>query len=478
MVFKLMNDGMPKFLLIAGASIAALTLGFMAFSRPWYFTSQTYLGGLILLEFLLAALWFYQRVFFPVIIVAFLLAGVDLPVGAVWTEARWLFLAVGALAGAFIALKDRRHHFGAFHAVACFVVLTALMSATVSRYPNIALLKVLSIFLLFLYAGTGARIAVAGRENRFFNGLLLGCEIFVGVTAAFYLAGIGAMGNPNSLGAVMGVVAAPILLWGFLMGDEPSVRHRRGVLFALCMYLGFVSHARAGLAAALISCGLLCLALRKYKIFIEGLVILTIALAATALVRPEVIMSMTSSVLYKGGDQQLGILASRQSPWRIAMDNIQEHPWFGTGLGTTAEVGEGGDADLQHARFVSNTNVTAENGSSYLSLVAGVGILGAIPSFSLLLMLIARVFRTIGLMRRSSNAAHAAIPLAMVMVAGMVHAAFEDWMFAPGNYLCVFFWSLAFILVDVTRPSPAPIYAAMSPSQAMPRVATGVASVR
>lgn len=470
-----MNESISKVLLVAGTGFAAIVLAYLAFSRPWYFTSQTYLGGLILIEFLIAAVWFYQRVFFPVIIVAFLLAGVDLPVGAVWIAARWLFLAVGALAGTFIVLKDRRHHFGAFHAVACFVVLTALMSATVSRYPDVALLKVLSIFLLFLYASTGARIAVAGRENRFFDGLLLGCEVFVGATALLHLAGIEAMGNPNSLGAVMGVVGAPILLWGFLMGGEPSVRHRRGVLFAVCMYLGFVSHARAGLAAAFVSCGLLCLALRKYKIFIEGLMILTIILAATAIVRPEVITSMTSSVLYKGGDREQGILASRQSPWRTAMDNIREHPWFGTGLGTTAD---GGDADQQQGRFASSTSVTTENGSSYLSLIAGVGILGAIPSCLLLFILIARIVRTVGLMRYSATAAHPAIPLAMVMIAGIVHAGFEDWMFAPGNYLCVFFWSLAFILMDVTAPLPRPSVAGNWPVRTMVQTASHAASAR
>src|SRR5579864_2499733 len=150
-----MSDRVPKALLFSGAGLTALLLVYAALSRPGYFTSQTYLGGLILLEFLIAALWFYKRVFFPVIIVAFLLAGVDLPVGTVWTGARWLFLAVGAVAGTLIVLKDRRHHYGLFQAIAAFAVLTAFVSATVSRYPNVALLKVLSMFLLFLYASTG-----------------------------------------------------------------------------------------------------------------------------------------------------------------------------------------------------------------------------------------------------------------------------------------------------------------------------------
>ena len=51
-------------------------------------------------------------------------------------------------------------------------------------------------------------------------------------------------------------------------------------------------------------------------------------------------------------------------------------------------------------------------------------------------------------MVRTGNPAHPAVPLAMVMVAGLVHAGLEDWLFAPGYYLCVFFWSMAFVLVD------------------------------
>jgi hypothetical protein len=35
-----------------------------------------------------------------------------------------------------------------------------------------------------------------------------------------------------------------------------------------------------------------------------------------------------------------------------------------------------------------------------------------------------------------------------VVLAGLVNAAFEDWLFAAGYYLCVLFWGLAFVLDD------------------------------
>ena len=119
-----MNQRISSGILIASAITAPLSLAYMAYSRPSYFTSQTYLGGIILLEFLIAAVCMYRRVFFPVVILAFLLAGVNLPVGAVWTAARWLFLAVGAVCGLFIVIKEHRYHFGLFHVMAAFAVLT------------------------------------------------------------------------------------------------------------------------------------------------------------------------------------------------------------------------------------------------------------------------------------------------------------------------------------------------------------------
>ena len=53
--------------------------------------------GLLLLELVMAAVWMYRRVFFPLIVVSFLLAGVESArFGSVWTSARWLVLGVGA----------------------------------------------------------------------------------------------------------------------------------------------------------------------------------------------------------------------------------------------------------------------------------------------------------------------------------------------------------------------------------------------
>ena len=471
-----MTERNPKSIYIAFFVLSPLGLAYLAYSRPGYFTSPTYLGGVLLLEFLAAAVWMYRRVFFPLVIVAFILAGVDLPVGHFWTALRWLFLCVGALVGAFIMLKERSHHFGLFHIVAMFAVLATFVSAAVSQFPQVAFLKALSFALLFLYGATGARLAVRGHENRFFSGLLTGCEVFVGAVAVLYVLGIEAMGNPNSLGAVMGVAGAPILLWGAVLDERPFVRCRRLVLYGICMYLVFVSHARAGMVAALVSSGLLGLALRKYKMVVRGAGIILILVSAAAIVQPEALLNTVSSlemsIVYKsstGGN----ILASRESPWRAAVDSISNHFWFGTGLGTI----ENSKASGPQAMFSSSTEVSTENGSSYLSIVAGVGVIGALPFTLLLLLLLSRMFRAIAWLVKTRNPCHPAVPLAMVMIAAMIHAGFEDWLFAPGYYLCVVFWSLAFVLVDVA-PSPVPRVAFARRIWTMQRGLGGVAPSR
>lgn len=461
-----MTERIPKSVLIGGAILTPLFLALLAYSQPGYFTDQTYLGGLVFLEFLIAAVWLYRQVFFPLVLLAFLFAGTGLAIGGGWTMARWVVLGVGALVGCIVMLKDRGHHFGLFHAAALFAALAALVSAAVSRYPNLAVLKALSVFLLFVYCATGVRLTVAGREPRFFDGLLAGCEVFVGGLAACYLTGREVMGNPNSLGAVMGVVGAPILFWGIMVAEKPWIRYRRSILLVVCMYLVFYSHARAGMAAAAVSCGLMCLALRKYRLLVQASVLILMLAAIAAIVNPGVfssaVSSVTSSIVYKGQDPTRGLLASRESPWQAAVESVRVNFWFGTGFGTTDN---GLDASEHLDQFSTGQGVTAENGSSYLAIVAWVGMLGMLPFLFLLLVIVGKIVRTLIWMSHTGNPSHPAIPLAMVMVAGLLHAGFEDWLFAPGYYLCVFFWSLAFVLVDLAPRAPVP---SLSPSAGWP----------
>lgn len=452
---RIVIDRIPRIAVVAVAVLVPLFLIFFAYSRPGYFTSQTDLAGLLFLEFLFVALAMYRRIFFPLVLLAFLLAGTSLPLASFWVAGRWVFLGAGALAGMIIALKVRSNRIGSFHALALFAVLAAVVSAAVCRYTSFSLLKVFSLLLLFVYDATGARLAVTGRENRFFSGLLAGCEIFIAVTALCYLEGFEWIGNPNSLGAVMSVIFAPILLWGSLLNERPWVRNRRLALCAVSFYLVFHSHSRAAIVAAFFSCTLLCIGLRKYKLLAQGICITVIFVAASSIVDPQAIPSIVNETIYKGKDPTLGVLQSRTTPWQGAMDSIHKHFWFGSGFGVTDN---GQDASAHLGSLETDESATRENGSSYLTIMTWVGMAGVIPFFVLLLALLVKAARTFFWMLRTANQSHPAIPLAMVVIAGLIHAGFEDWLFAPGYYLCVFFWSVAFILVDVAPWAPFPSF--------------------
>jgi hypothetical protein len=79
---------------------------------------------------------------------------------------------------------------------------------------------------------------------------------------------------------------------------------------------------------------------------------------------------------------------------------------------------------------------------------------GVIPFAVLLLLVLGLIVRSCRWIRRSPDPRNYALPLVLVCIAGLVHAVFEDWLFAVGYYLTVFFWTLVFLLYDL-QPQPA-----------------------
>src|SRR5947199_9292060 len=187
-------------------------VAYLALFCPGYANNSEYLGVLIFLQIVIAALWKYRQRFFPALQIVFLWAATFSPFVSAATVGRWFVLAAGALVGLVVYMKDRSHRFGAFHLVACCCVVAAFISAMVSSYPALAALKALSIFLLFLYGAAGARLAVGGREAQFLSGLLVGCEILVYINVAVeFILRVSLFNNPDSLWGRTGVGLTPLL---------------------------------------------------------------------------------------------------------------------------------------------------------------------------------------------------------------------------------------------------------------------------
>ena len=445
-------DRAVKLAAVVLPGLLAVTLILFARSWPWYFTNPQYLLGMIFLQVLLACLLFYDRAFFPLLMLVFLWAGLDLPMRESWTAGRWVVLGAGALVGFVRALRMGVHRFSAFHLVASFCIGSAMVSALVSPAPQLSLMKAFSLCLLFLYGASGARLLLR-QPDAFFRGLLLACEFSVYGSAFCYLVlGKEVWGNPNSLGAIQGVVVAPLLLWGALVAQEKNLQLRRAAACLGSLGLVCFSVTRAAMLATCLAMLLLLIALRRHKLILQGMMGALCVVALTAIITPSRFdtfkTSLVSGVIYKGHQDQ-GILGSRLTPWQKTVQVIRENPYFGSGFGTSFA----GDKPFGEVQRLASTSALREHGSSYLAIAEWVGLFGVLPFVVLVGLMVHAGWRVFVWVRRTGSPFHYSVPITMVVAAGLAHAAFEDWMFAVGYYMTVLFWTLAFLLMDIL-PEP------------------------
>lgn len=455
-------------ILIAGAVLIILILFFF----PDYLADSSLLAVLLAAEIILAAICRFKKVFFFVLTAAFLWAGIDLPFHDAWLQGRWLVLAIGALTGVAVYMNEQFHHFNFFHLIALFCVLSAAVSGLISPYPEEAGLKALSLMLLFLYGSAGARVAVPQPDpEAFLRAIRFGCELLAYATAlSYFVLRVKLFGSPNSLGAVMGVVVVPVLLWGLIASEAPLWRRRFAFALALAGLLLCSSFSRAAISAATVSSLALCVATRQYRLIVKGLSAACVLAILTVMFLPKPqedpkwdgSQSVIDLFVYKGKPQQ-GIMDSRKGPWEQTWSVIKQHPWFGSGFGTSIT---GEDLTSRNPKGAHVDSRTArEHGNSYLAIAEWTGLLGVVPFLALLGATAVNVFKTFSWLSKTRDLLSPAVPIAAVLLAGCVDAMFEDWMFAVGYYLCLIFWVFAFILVDLvprtvvvhSRASVAPI---------------------
>ncbi|HKS76515.1 MAG TPA: O-antigen ligase family protein [Terriglobales bacterium] len=450
-----------KLLLIAGVILSGLLLLWYARARPGLFSNTKYLGGILLLELIGVALWNYSRVFFPFLMAVFAWVAMDVPLSqSAGNPSRWVVLFFGAAAGCLLWMKKRRdQRLTLFHLMALFCVISALVSAVVSDSPDISLLKVLSLFMLFLYCTFGARFAIAGREGAFIGGLVLVCEMVVYASALSYLVlGKEVYGNRNALGAVIGVATFPVLAWAALATDNVGTKRRLTVCLLLSGFLLYFSSSRASLAGALVSGVILCLVTAQQRALYRGAFLSALFLTFAAAVNPngfaDFLSAQTTAIVYKQGTSDKGVFASREGPWKDTVESIKKHPWFGSGFGTS-DLGETDDIETAHTHSLAGSN--REHGNSYLAMAEYMGLVGILPFLGLILLTLRNVFKVCSWMRREHTLRSYVVPLTMLIIAGLVHAFFEDWLFAVGNYLCLYFWFCAFAVTDFVSRSTASV---------------------
>jgi O-antigen ligase len=465
-----------RYLLVTLMTIFLLAM-FLAVRHPALIANSKYISSVILAELVVFCLWRFEDRFFPLLILAFLWAGGLLPLKDAASTVRWVVLAAAAGGGFVVWLGDKRHSFGIFHFVAAAGVLAALASCVVSINRHVALLKLLSVAMLFLFAATGGRAIFWHDPAQFIRRLTRGAEAMVFISAiCYFIAQFPLFGNPNSLGAVMAFIE-PLLFWQVLIKTDPGRRQIQITALILSGMLLYTSAARAAIVSAGITTLLLCLALRRFRILPKVALTAALVVSLGGVLQPssfpEFLRSVTGDLIYKKSGEA-GIFASRLNPWNEALRSFKAHPWIGSGFGIRGQATLGDTGALQ-----TRSHATFEYGNSYLAILDYTGLVGITFFGGMIVLLLVRVAGVSFAIRKNPQLVSFAIPLMLVVVVGLLHAAFEDWLFAPGSYICIFFWCCAFPFMDF-KPLPVrgqEVYAPpfSDPNQASQSVGFGMA---
>jgi O-antigen ligase len=425
--------------LVAAASI--LLLFYLSVKRPYLFGEFNLIALMaIVVAGLIASQ--YETHFWTLMIGVFFWAGSAFPLAGAMSVFRWVVLGSGAfLALGYYVRKKNRIPFNHLHLLGLFAVIAAFSSAIVSVNPLLTLLKSLSLAALFLYGSMGARIFWSRNPEAFVRKLALMAEGLVYFTAICYLASFEVWGNPNSLGLIMGCICWPVLLWRFI---TPALRRkspRHLIALFVCGALLVLSISRASLIAAAATSMFLLVGARRYRLLMIGASLFVVILLNMYLVTPERFQNASEALLYKTGERG-DVLNSRQKSWERSMATFREHPWLGLGFGAAD--------NSTDARFSYATQgyLTRERGSSYLTILETTGAVGTVFFALLILALIREIWRVFSWLRRTGKVNQPAVIAAAIIVAGLVNAFFEDWMFAVGYYMSVVFWLFAFSLRD------------------------------
>lgn len=387
----------------------------------------------------------YETRFYPAVLLAFFWAGTGMPFQSAGTIGRWAMLAAAAVFGVAIAIRRGWMHFEIFHFLTGFAVTMAGASVYDSVNRSLAGPKAASLALLFLYCSVGLRLSFRGRERPFMEWVGATAEGVVWFTVVmYYLVGRPFWGNPNSLGAVMSVVIFPIVLWSTQTARTQMELYRRWAALAIAGYFVYQSGSRASIGSLILSSALLLWGLRRHRLLANGFILLVLLIPTVELLSPGRLGDIVTGVVYKQNGER-DLLQSRRSVWNTTMAIIEKRPMLGSGFGTSVasnRLDSGGIA-------LTSRSEEMEHGSSYLSMVAWLGLLGSVPFVLMLLTIGIRLSRAYAWMRSSGNAQHAIVPIAAVITAGLVNAVFEDWLLAVGYYLCIVFWTFTFLLVDL-----------------------------
>lgn len=390
--------------------------------------------------------------------------------GTVFQPLRWALLLLGIAVLSlrfFLARTAARAVASKFmYLLSFFIAISALTLVTTVSF-DFSTLKFVALLCLLFVAWRGASDVLAAYGPSGASRVMLGMAVHPAGPIALSLLGYFGIGpsvvsnsgfggyirNSNGLGVLILIV----LPWSAsaLFRSSRQSRERRFAFALVFLVLGYgllLTAARGSIVGALLAFSVLCAVHADRKV--AAILILFSALAgARTLSDPALLPSLAQRYFYKQRYAQAletNPLQSRIGPWKVSERTFLENPWLGLGFGVTSR------AEMNWS-FSSRSGPGAlETGSSLWSSLVQVGLLGSVPLFLAVVLLMIDAGRFAWRVKdpRFTGLYGSALALA-------VSAAFEGWLIAPGSFPATYFWLQCFFLNAVmSRYRPAPARAA------------------
>lgn len=287
------------------------------------------------------------------------------------------------------------------------------------------------------------------------NSLLI-CS-FVGVISFFcYLLGINYMSKYYNLSEIsintagrfsgitthsmmLGPISACGLVFLFFKATSNSTNSKYKKLLYICGFMSFcsvlVSASRISVASALV--GILTVLYLRYRIkiskFISAVMFSVIILVALYPVYEQFatpLMTKQEDNVNRGS-----MFDSRKDRWEHRIIEFKNSPITGIGFASVSP---------QYTEEFIERIGTVEPGSSWLSLLSMIGILGAVP-------IIYFMIATIKGLNRLAYKKEESIMLMGIILTFAIHLVAEGYILAGGSYLCFLFWLTLGVGYSYTR---------------------------
>lgn len=435
-----------KFILVLLSTIAIAFIGSLT---PSLNNEQI---GLIFLLLVMFFLLLVGKLFFSILIIlpyVYILSQIP---DTIFEYGRWLMLAACCITGLAIILRNKYPLKSNTAILALFLIgLFSILISYESYYPIVSILKGLSLILLaccLLCVLSVINFQMSGEiRNKLIKVYVIMALVVVISNFLYYLYSPstsfilgrfrGWFTNPNGIGAMYGIFFIPLIYSEVINDSRYLYKVSIFIMLILTTIHIVMSQSRAGILAAIT--GIIIFHFFRYK-YINRLKVVFIIVTVISLLYTFTPNNVIQRYVYRNEPEVSG--SSRLLIWQDLLQNIEDRPWLGTGLGVS-------DTGITGVDIVYKTGgYTQEKSNSYLAMLEELGVVGT--SIFVLLVLLP-LFRIMVFTYRSNNeTSHQTNAIFIAIVwAGLVNAMFEAWILSAGSIIALSFWIfLSLLFVD------------------------------